>query len=66
VNGFQAATRAAELAEAAFFDHTMVAQLYFPNEHKFAVYMPLFVPIAVPIILALLRELRGIKKKRLA
>ncbi|KAI8055911.1 phosphatidylinositol-glycan biosynthesis class S protein [Syncephalis plumigaleata] len=64
VNGFQAATRAAELAEAAFFDHTMVAQLYFPDEHKFAVYMPLFVPIAVPIVMALLRELRGIKKRR--
>ncbi|RKP27881.1 phosphatidylinositol-glycan biosynthesis class S protein-domain-containing protein [Syncephalis pseudoplumigaleata] len=62
--GFQAATRAAELAEAAFFDHTMVAQLYFPDEHKFAVYMPLFVPIGVPMVLALLRELKQLKKGR--
>ncbi|RKP04498.1 phosphatidylinositol-glycan biosynthesis class S protein [Thamnocephalis sphaerospora] len=55
---FQHAVAASELAETTFFDPTMVAQLYFPDEHKFAVYMPLFVPVAVPLVLALLRELK--------
>ncbi|KAI9597228.1 phosphatidylinositol-glycan biosynthesis class S protein [Syncephalis fuscata] len=63
VDAFQLATLTAELAEAAFFDHTMVAQLYFPDEHKFAVYMPLFVPIAVPLLLALIRIVKMSKQK---
>jgi hypothetical protein len=33
-------------AESAFFDPTMVSLLYFPDEHKYAVYMPLFTPIS--------------------
>ncbi|KAI8805071.1 phosphatidylinositol-glycan biosynthesis class S protein, partial [Cladochytrium replicatum] len=41
-------------AEDAFFDPTMVSLLYFPDEHKYAVYLPLFFPISVPLILALL------------
>ncbi|KAJ3251347.1 hypothetical protein HDU77_005970, partial [Chytriomyces hyalinus] len=41
-----AASRVAIVAaERAFFDPTMVSLLYFPNEHKFAVYMPLFLPV---------------------
>jgi len=39
-------------AESAFFDPTMVSMLYFPDEHRYAVYMPFFVPIAVPLLLA--------------
>lgn len=34
-----------------------------PDEHKFAVYTPLFAPIAVPLIIALLRELISRRKK---
>ncbi|KAJ3026888.1 UNVERIFIED_CONTAM: hypothetical protein HDU68_004901 [Siphonaria sp. JEL0065] len=32
-------------AERAFFDPTMVSLLYFPDEHKLAVYLPLFLPV---------------------
>ncbi|KAI9357584.1 phosphatidylinositol-glycan biosynthesis class S protein-domain-containing protein [Zopfochytrium polystomum] len=39
------ARNAAVAAERAFFDPTMVSLLYFPTEHKYAVYMPLFTPI---------------------
>ena len=35
-----------------------------PDEHKFAVYTPLFAPIAVPMIIALLKELVGWWKRR--
>ncbi|KAF7731813.1 hypothetical protein EC973_008328 [Apophysomyces ossiformis] len=45
----QHAIEAIELAEKAFFDPTMVSMLYFPDEHKYAIYMPLFVPISVPM-----------------
>ncbi|TPX62100.1 hypothetical protein PhCBS80983_g00685 [Powellomyces hirtus] len=51
-------------SESAFFDPTMVAMLYFPDEHKYAVYMPLFVPISVPVLIAVLREIKRWKQGR--
>lgn len=48
-------------SETAFFDPTMVSMLYFPDEHKYAIYMPLFVPVSVPLVMAVAREL---KKRR--
>ncbi|KAG0035105.1 hypothetical protein BGZ81_000659 [Podila clonocystis] len=53
-------------AETAFFDPTMVSMLYFPDEHKYAIYMPLFVPISVPLVMALLRELKKAKESKRA
>ncbi|KAI1321623.1 GPI transamidase component [Mortierella claussenii] len=53
-------------AETAFFDPTMVSMLYFPDEHKYAIYMPLFVPISVPLIMAVLRELKKWKESKRA
>ena len=55
------AKQALERSESAFFDPTMVSMLYFPDEHKYAIYMPLFVPVSVPLLIALLREAK--KKK---
>ncbi|KAF9564335.1 hypothetical protein EC968_004575 [Mortierella alpina] len=53
-------------AETAFFDPTMVSMLYFPDEHKYAIYMPLFVPISVPLVMALLREVKKWKDAKRA
>ncbi|KAF9433513.1 GPI transamidase component, partial [Entomortierella beljakovae] len=53
-------------AETAFFDPTMVSMLYFPDEHKYAIYMPLFVPISVPLVLTVLRELKKMKNNKKA
>ncbi|KAK6603641.1 phosphatidylinositol-glycan biosynthesis class S protein [Botrytis cinerea] len=36
---------AEEAAEKAFFEKSMVGQVYFPDEHKVAVYMPLLGPV---------------------
>ncbi|CAH1762302.1 88_t:CDS:2 [Entrophospora sp. SA101] len=54
------AKEAIERAESAFFDPTMVSMLYFPDEHKYAIYMPLFVPISVPLLIASYREIKGL------
>ena len=51
-------------AERAFFDPSMVGQVYFPEEHKIAVYLPLLGPMAVPLVLAALKELRQVPKLR--
>ncbi|KAG0304494.1 hypothetical protein BGZ98_005455 [Dissophora globulifera] len=53
-------------SETAFFDPTMVSMLYFPDEHKYAIYMPLFVPISVPLLMGLLREVKKWKEAKKA
>ncbi|GAA5958871.1 hypothetical protein JCM8115_000671 [Rhodotorula mucilaginosa] len=58
---------AQSLASRAYFDPSMMGLLYFPDEHKYAVYTPLFGPVAVPLLLSLLKEFklwREEKRKR--
>ncbi|KAL8905220.1 MAG: hypothetical protein Q9207_002775 [Kuettlingeria erythrocarpa] len=47
-------------AERGFFEKSMVGQLYFPDEHKVAVYLPLLGPVGVPLIMSALKELKRI------
>lgn len=51
-------------AEQAFFSPNMVSMLYFPDEHNYAIYTPLFAPISFPLIMALVKELRAMLKER--
>ncbi|KAF3762178.1 hypothetical protein M406DRAFT_293816 [Cryphonectria parasitica EP155] len=54
-------------AERAFFEKSMVGQLYFPDEHKIAVYLPLLGPVGVPLVMGLLNEFaawRARKRKK--
>ncbi|CAO2657569.1 Nn.00g036950.m01.CDS01 [Neocucurbitaria sp. VM-36] len=56
--------RAAQVeAEKAFFERSMVGQVYFPDEHKVAVYLPLLGPVAVPLVMAALKELKSALKR---
>jgi phosphatidylinositol glycan class S len=55
---------AEEEAERAFFEKSMVGQLYFPDEHKIAVYLPLLGPVGVPLVMGLLNELKAWRKRR--
>ena len=55
---------AEEEAERAFFEKSMVGQLYFPDEHKVAVYLPLLGPVAVPLVMGLINEVRNWIRKR--
>ena len=41
----------------------MLALLYFPDEHKYAVYTPLFGPMMVPLLIAGVKELIAWKKE---
>ncbi|XP_045022860.1 GPI transamidase component PIG-S-like isoform X3 [Daphnia magna] len=40
-------------AEKAFFDPSLLALLYFPEDQKYAIYIPLFLPIGIPVLLSL-------------
>jgi phosphatidylinositol glycan class S len=51
-------------AEKAFFEPSMVGQVYFPDEHKVAVYVPLLGPMAVPLVMSALKELKNWRQGR--
>jgi len=61
---FGKARDAASQASAAFFHPGMLAMLYFPPEHTYAVYTPLFVPVCVPLLSGIMREVKRIRKER--
>lgn len=56
--------QAVNLASRASFNHEMLALLYFPDEHKWAVYMPLFGPMLVPLLVALVREVKEYRNRK--
>jgi GPI-anchor transamidase subunit S len=61
-SALESARIANDEAERAFFEPSMVGQAYFPDEHKVAVYVPLLGPMAVPLVMAALKELRKLRR----
>ncbi|CAG00518.1 unnamed protein product, partial [Tetraodon nigroviridis] len=51
-------------SERAFFDPSLLHLLYFPDDQKFAIYIPLFLPMCVPILLSLLKILSELRQRR--
>lgn len=51
-------------AEGAFFHPSVLALLYFPSDHKLAVYLPLFLPVLLPLVMAAMREGRHYRCRR--
>lgn len=61
---FSHSREALKLSSKAFFNPGMVGQLYFPAEHKYAIYM-LFAPASMPLIVTMVKEIkRWIRSKR--
>lgn len=57
------ARQASELTDAAYSDHTMIRQLYFPQEQMLGVYAPLLAPLILPFILGIVREVKLLRRK---
>ncbi|CAI5725800.1 unnamed protein product [Peronospora destructor] len=53
--------QASELTDAAYYDHTMIRQLYFPQGQMLGVYAPLLAPLILPFLLGLIREIKRFK-----
>ncbi|KAK5887497.1 hypothetical protein CesoFtcFv8_016096 [Champsocephalus esox] len=51
-------------SERAFFDPSLLHLLYFPDDQKFAIYIPLFLPMCVPILLSLLKIISDARQRR--
>ena len=56
--------RALTLSSRAFFNPGMLALLYFPPEHTYAIYAPLFAPVSLPLIAPVVREFLAWRKAR--
>lgn len=65
VDLFTHARDALTYSSRAFFNPGMVGQLYFPAEHKYAIYM-LFAPASMPLIVTLIKEIREWRKAKKA
>jgi phosphatidylinositol glycan class S len=55
---------AQHVSNLAYFDPTLLPLLYFPQEHKYAVYTPLFGPVSVPLVMGLVREFKEWRDRR--
>ncbi|XP_030040157.2 GPI transamidase component PIG-S isoform X2 [Manduca sexta] len=53
VRAHAAAQAARTAAESAFTEPSLLALLYFPDDQKYAIYIPLFLPIMFPVVLSL-------------
>nr|XP_033777077.1 GPI transamidase component PIG-S [Geotrypetes seraphini] len=62
-SAFRASKDAITSSEKAFFDPSLLHLLYFPNDQKFAIYIPLFLPMAVPILLSLMKIIKEWKQR---
>ncbi|XP_064620576.1 GPI transamidase component PIG-S-like isoform X2 [Lineus longissimus] len=66
-DGFLTSRQATLASEKAFFDESLLELLYFPDDQKFAIYIPLFLPISLPVIMTMLQAIkwmRGEKKNK--
>ncbi|KAK7681393.1 hypothetical protein QCA50_015485 [Cerrena zonata] len=64
MKAFKYSAKAFILSSKAFFNPGNLGMLYFPAEHKYAVYTPLFASIAAPLVAAVVREFLAWKKAR--
>ncbi|KAJ1504836.1 GPI transamidase component [Coelomomyces lativittatus] len=58
------ALEAREKSEAAFLDPRMVGMVYFPDEHLFAIYLPLFLPLLASLAKKLRQEWKITKQEK--
>ncbi|KIY47426.1 hypothetical protein FISHEDRAFT_66127 [Fistulina hepatica ATCC 64428] len=61
---YRASSHAITLASRAFFNPNMLAMLYFPPEHTYAVYTPLFASALIPLVATAIREFWAWRKSR--
>lgn len=53
INAVKYAREAFISAEKAFNDPSLLELLYFPEEQKYAIYIPLFLPVMIPVVLSI-------------
>lgn len=54
------ALKSFKASEEAFHHPTNLAQLYFPDDQKYAIYIPLFLPVGIPVLFSLRVIFKGV------
>lgn len=49
-------------SEEVFFDNSLLALLYFPEDQKYAIYVPLFLPILFSFVTVLVPVVKELKQ----
>ncbi|XP_028400312.1 GPI transamidase component PIG-S-like [Dendronephthya gigantea] len=62
-SAFMSAKAAIKSSEKAFFDPSMLELIYFPDDQKFAIYIPLFLPMSLPLIASLFAAIKWLRNK---
>jgi phosphatidylinositol glycan class S len=60
----KAALQCSTYAHEAFYAPSLLPSLYFPEEHVYAVYAPLFLPIGLPVLAAVVARVRQWRKRK--
>ncbi|GAB1598709.1 GPI transamidase component PIG-S-like [Argonauta hians] len=60
---FFASKKAVVSSEKAFFDQSLLELLYFPEDQKFAIYIPLFLPVSIPVLVSTFHAICWMKQK---
>ena len=60
----RSALQSSSFAHEAFYAPSLLPSLYFPEEHVYAVYAPLFLPIGLPVLAAVVARVRQWRKRR--
>ncbi|CAG5134746.1 unnamed protein product, partial [Candidula unifasciata] len=55
-----------EAFQTAFFHPSLLELLYFPEDQKFAIYIPLFLPISIPIVMSIMQAVKWFKQQKKA
>ncbi|XP_026313569.1 GPI transamidase component PIG-S [Hyposmocoma kahamanoa] len=63
LEAYETSQKAFQAAESAFMEPSLLALLYFPDDQKYAIYIPLFLPIMFPVVLSLRNLLRWFRGK---
>eukprot|EP00027_Filamoeba_sp_ATCC50430_P016086 CAMPEP_0168578516 /NCGR_PEP_ID=MMETSP0413-20121227/21375_1 /TAXON_ID=136452 /ORGANISM="Filamoeba nolandi, Strain NC-AS-23-1" /LENGTH=153 /DNA_ID=CAMNT_0008612369 /DNA_START=1035 /DNA_END=1496 /DNA_ORIENTATION=+ len=64
ITAFSFSQSAVDKSEKAFFDSNMISLLYFPDEHKYAVYALPFAPMIFQLLSGLFNELKYRKTRQ--
>ena len=59
VDSLRDAREAFRMTEEASFSPGMLSTNYFPDEHKYAVYVPLFLPVFLPLLVQTIKFIRS-------
>jgi GPI-anchor transamidase subunit S len=51
-------------SEAAFFHPSLLALLYFPDDQKYAIYIPYFLPVGIPVLLSMRTVIKWLRQDK--